>query len=296
MDRVAAVHGDRQLLGRDDLVLGLSVLLQLYNVAALHQGDRDVVIVVCGHILKSVEGHLIAYRRIGHRNMNSIGPRRKRIAPALTNEINDIVLRIQGIPRQLAVGGVALIRVQSDASGNAAILRTNRYHKNAGVLRPNGSEEGASISHIDIDRVIGDKDDGRSLALCGEQPSVGHFHHTGICLAVHIQNGIVIIGLDEIVIHRIIYCFPVAQVHQLIGVPCLSQFQIALGVDVQIDIGHIVAVVALYIMVNGRLIFSLGLKVLFRDGHTPIGSFFKGPGIGDVVLAADSIIISFVVR
>ena len=76
----------------------------------------------------------------------------------------------------------------------------------------------------------------------------------------------------------------------------MSQFQIALGVDVQIDIAHIVAVVVLYITVNGRLIFSLGLKVLFRDGQAPTGGLFKCSGIGNVVLTADPVIISLIIR
>ena len=67
--------------------------------------------------------------------MNSIGPRRKRIAPALTNEINDIVLRIKGIPRHPKLEDDVTVYAGATILGNITIGAGSVIGANTWVTR-----------------------------------------------------------------------------------------------------------------------------------------------------------------
>ena len=157
------------------------------------------------------------------------------------------MLRIQNTLLILGDGGIHTI--QDHVGLDARAIAAHRHHEHAGALRPNGGEllaGGAALALLMDHGVVGHQHDGRTGLVGGHGGHVavyrvrGDGHHVA-GLAVNIDDLIVHIGQGHLGVHKALDGEPVAEGVQLERLAHRHAL-VALGVDVQIDVGAVIHV------------------------------------------------------
>ena len=136
------------------------------------------------------------------------------------------------------------------------------YYKHAGVLRPDGRPVLAACHTCHTYGIIGYGNNGRAVGYGVKSTVCINGYYRVVCLAVQVGYGIGVVRLNEIVGCDRVDNLPVAQSKDIVGV-ALVEFEVLLGVDVEEDVSHIIAVVALYVVVNPLGVF--GCHILFGN-------------------------------
>ena len=236
--------------GGDDLIVGHAVLLHPDDVAARGQAGNGDRAVVHGDALggKAVEGHGIAHGGAGHGD-GAAAFGLEAVGSALIAQIKqDIVLRIQNT--LLILGNLGIHTIQDHISLNACAVAVHGHHEHAGALRPDGGElpvggGGGHALHMDHG-VVGHQHNGRTGLVGGHGGHIavrgirGDGHHVA-GLAVNVDDLIVHIRQGHLGIRDALDGEPVAEGVQL-ELLAHGHALIALGIDVQIDVGAVVLV------------------------------------------------------
>ena len=236
--------------GSDDLIIGRAVLLHLDDVAARGQaGNGDRAVLRHGHTIvgETVEGHGIAHGRAGHGN-GAAAFGLEAVGSALIAQIEqDVVLRVQNTLLILGDGGVHA--VQRHVGLDARAIAAHRHHEHTGALRPDGGEllaGGAALTLLMDHGVVGHQHDGRT-GLVGDHGGHvavyrvrGDGHHVA-GIAVDVDDPIAHIGQGHLGVHIALDGEPVAEGVQL-ELLAHGHALVALGVDVQIDVGAVIHV------------------------------------------------------
>ena len=236
--------------GGDDLIVGHAVLLHLDDVAARGQaGDGDRAVLRHGDALggKAAEGHGVAHGRAGHGD-GAAAFGLKAILRALAAQVEqDVMLRVQNT--LLILGDLGIHTIQGHVGLDARAIAAHRHHEHAGALRPNGGEllaGGAALTLLMDHGVIRHQHDGRTGLVGGHGGHVavlgvrGDGHHVA-GLAVDVDDLIVHIGQGHLGVHKALDGEPVAEGVQLERL-AHGHALVALGVDVQIDVGAVIHV------------------------------------------------------
>ena len=265
--------------GGDDLIVGHAVLLHLDDVAARGQaGNGDRAVLRHSHTIvgETVEGHGVAHGGAGHGD-GAAAFGLKAVGSALIAQIEqDVVLRIQNTLLILGDGGVHAVEdhVRLDARAVAA----HRHHEHAGALRPDGGEllaGGAALTLLMDHGVIRHQHDGRTGLVGGHGGHVavyrvrGDGHHVA-GIAVDVDDPIVHIRQGHLGVHKALDGEPVAEGVQLERL-AHGHALVALGVDVQIDVGAVIHV--LFKAVDRALGKArvADVQVILRQGDGRIG-------------------------
>ena len=261
--------------GGDDLIVSRAVLLHLDDVAARGQagnGDRAVLRHGDAAVGKAVEGHLVAHGGAGHGN-GAAAFGLEAVGSALISQIEqDVVLRIQNALLVLGDGGVHA--VQCHVGLDARAVAAHGHHEHAGALRPDGGEltvgsGGGHTLHIGHG-IIRHQHDGRTGLVGGHDGHVailrvrGDGHHVA-GVAVGVDDLIVHIGQGHLGVHKALDGEPVAEGVQLEGL-AHGHALVALGVDVQIDVGAVVLVLLEAVDSVLGEVFVVDVQVLRRQG------------------------------
>ena len=229
------------MFGCDHLVGRRFSVADLDDVATFGQRHGVAAVFIGGDGSKTVIGEGIADGGIGDGDGAARGFRGERIGALLFGEVNHIMFRVQGVARQF-IGCFVLVFVQGDARFDSTFFRAYRDHKNAGVFRPDRAKVGTARGAFHMDGVIGDQHNSDARFFSRQQSVFIDADHIAVGGAVLVEDGVMVIGFDEIVVDDIINDFPIAQIDNLVGFS-LFQLQITLGVDVQEDIRYIVTAV-----------------------------------------------------
>ena len=260
--------------GGDDLIVGRAVLLHLDDVAARGQagnGDRAVLRHSHAAAGKAAEGHGVAHGRAGHGD-GAAAFGLKAVGSALIAQIEqDVVLRIQNTLLILGDGGVHA--VEDHVRLDARAVAVHGHHKHAGALRPDGGEllaGGAALTLLMDHGVVGHQHDGRTGLVGGHGGHIavlgvrGDGHHVA-GIAVDVDDLIVHIGQGHLGVHKALDGKPVAEGVQL-ELLAHGHALIALGVDVQIDVGAVIHVLFKAVdRVLGKALVA-DVQVLRRQG------------------------------
>ena len=237
--------------GGDDLIVGHAVLLHLNDVAARGQaGNGDRAVPRHGDALggKAVEGHGVAHGGAGHGDGAAILGL-EAVGSALIAQIEqDVVLRVQNALLVLGDGGIHA--VQRHVGLDARAVAAHGHHKHAGALRPDGGEltvgsGGGHTLHIGHG-IIRHQHNGRTGLVGGHDGHVailrvrGDGHHVA-GVAVDVDDLIVHIRQGHLGVHKALDGKPVAEGVQLERL-AHGHALVALGVDVQIDVGAVIHV------------------------------------------------------
>ena len=237
--------------GGDDLIVGRAVLLHLNDVAARGQaGNGDRAVLRHGDALggKAAEGHLVAHGGAGHGDGAAILGL-EAVGSALIAQIEqDVVLRVQNTLLVLGDGGIHA--VQGHVCLDARAVAAHGHHKHAGALRPDGGEltvgsGGGHTLHIGHG-IIRHQHDGRTGLVGGHGGHVavlrvrGDGHHVA-GLTVNVDDLIVHIRQGHLGVHKALDGKPVAEGVQF-ELLAHGHALVALGVDVQIDVGAVIHV------------------------------------------------------
>ena len=236
--------------GGDDLIIGHAVLLHLDDVAARGQaGNGDSAVLCHSHTIvgETVEGHGIAHGRAGHGD-GAAAFGLEAVGSALIAQIEqDVVLRIQNTLLILGDGGIHA--VQYHVGLDARAIAAHRHHEHAGALRPDGGEllaGGAALTLLMDHGVVGHQHDGRTGLVGGHGGHIavyrvrGDGHHVA-GIAVDVDDLIVHIRQGHLGVHKALDGEPVAEGVQLERL-AHGHALVALGVDVQVDVGAVVLV------------------------------------------------------
>ena len=265
--------------GGDDLIVGHAVLLHLDDVAARGQaGNGDRAVLRHSHTIvgETVEGHGIAHGGAGHGD-GAAAFGLEAVGSALIAQIEqDVVLRIQNTLLILGDGGVHA--VQCHVGLDARAVAAHRHHKHAGALRPDGGEllaGGAALTLLMDHGVVGHQHDGRTGLVGGHGGHVavyrvrGDGHHVA-GIAVDVDDLIVHIGQGHLGVHKALDGEPVAEGVQLERLAHRHAL-VALGVDVQIDVGAVIHVLVEAVDRALGKARVADVQVILRQGDGRIG-------------------------
>ena len=265
--------------GGDDLIVGHAVLLHLDDVAARGQagnGDRAVLRHGDAAAGKAAEGHGAAHGGAGHGD-GAAAFGLEAVGSALIAQIEqDVVLRIQNALLVLGDGGVHA--VQGHVGLDACAVAAHRHHEHTGALRPDGGEllaGGAALTLLMDHGVIRHQHDGRTGLVGGHGGHIavyrvrGDGHHVA-GIAVDVDDPIVHIRQGHLGVHNALDGEPVAEGVQLERL-AHGHALVALGVDVQIDVGAVIHV--LFKAVDRALGKArvADVQVILRQGDGRIG-------------------------
>ena len=273
--------------GGDDLVGGHAVLLDAENVAAGGQArNGDLAVFIHGNALagEAVEGHLIGDGGAGHGNGAALLGS-EAVAGALGTHIEqDVVLGVQIL--LLVLGDVHGRTVDEGVGLDRGAISAHGHHEHAGELRPDGAEVLAAHTLNEGHGVIGHLDDGGARAVGGHggQAGVvgigGDGHHVAVA-AVQAQHPIVRVGQGDLAVHEALDGLPVTQHVQLVGLAGIH-VQVALAVDVQVDVAQVIHILVEAVDGGGG---DIVIQVQVVPGHSQLlaaGEFAEGP-VGDAV-------------
>ena len=124
-------------------------------------------------------------------------------------EIEYVEVCVISRSRQFVLCGVGLVDGHTQFDSRCG--SSDGYHKDAGVLRPDGAPEFSSGHARQVDSVVGDGDDSRTGCQCVQVAFSVHGDYGRVGLAVEVGDEEMVVGLDEIVGGDAVHYFPVAE-------------------------------------------------------------------------------------
>ena len=265
---LAVGHGNGGLGSGDHLIGGNAVLLQTDDVAAGgHAGDGDLTgLGIDGHALRGelAEGELLL---ADSASVDGDGD------ALIGCEGNDSALlavvelrRMLGIEDRAVAGHVAL---------DAGAVLADTDHEHAGPVGPDSGQavaaaftaQAAGCGQLAVHGVIGHEDDGGTLAGCSHGGCAGV---VGIgddgydIVALDVDDLVLKIRNGDLVIGVAVDGLPITEHVQSLDLADI-EIDIALVIDVHVDVAQVEAVV-LEIAVNGiRIEFTLGSGVIHKE-------------------------------
>ena len=209
-------------------------------------GDRDGTIRGNGHIIvaKAGEGHLAANGGTGHGDGAAFLRPEAVLSTLRAGVEQDVMLGIQ----RCGVGGQT---IQGHIGLDAGAIGAYRHHEHTGKLRPNGGKLFAVSASLIMHHalivghgVIGHQHDGGAVCVGthsgdGAVVLIGRDRHHIAFAAINADYLIMHVGQSDLGIHVAFNGLPVAEhIQRVLLAP--RHALVALGVDIQVDITHIV--------------------------------------------------------
>ena len=244
-------------------------------------GERAVVVLCYTCCTKTcIGGHLLTYRRIGYLHIFHTS-RAEGICIAFfrIQIVEHIVFGIHILACHLhGIEVVCLINYHIGIDSCCTITHGN--HVGSCILRPDGTPVFAThiriLVHATIivqsDGIVGHQHDSRTRSYCldgcpGVASCLFYGNHTSAGATVRIDDGIVEVGLHEIVVRRVVCQLPrthsvsierIANVH----------FQMTALVHIHKDVARFIAIIPLHIVLDGLSTEGLVVGISKCQGRT----------------------------